>query len=171
MSRQTSYAQGYASYRTLDPDLNFEFEALRDLLARWHGWRGDREMPARKDFEPWDLKGHLGWIALIDVEHEPERFRFKLVGADIATGLSRDSSGMYLDDVYGPEFYDTAIGSYRWNLEHRKPIRAFGEMVHAHKGHIRFESLDLPFSSTGREIDLIMKRVHYSSAISLAEED
>lgn len=132
----------------------------------WHRLRGSRDMPARRDFSPTDLKGHLGWIALIDVEYDPERYRFRLVGADIATGLSRDSSHQYLDAVYGPEFYETAVGSYRWILEHRKPIRAFGEMVHARKGHIRFESLDLPFSSDGQAIDMIMKRVHYSSALT-----
>ncbi|MDF1733833.1 MAG: PAS domain-containing protein [Minwuia sp.] len=171
MSPGTSYAKGYASFRTLDPELQFKFAPMHDLLARWHGWRGKREMPARRDFEPWDLKGHLGWIALIDVEHDPERYRFRLVGADIAIGLSRDSTGMFLEDVYGPEFYDVAVGSYRWNQEHRRPVRAYGEMVHARKGHIRFESLDLPFSSSGIRVDLIMKRVHYSSAISLADED
>lgn len=170
MSEGPSYAKAYASFRTLDPALQFEFEPMHDMLARWNGWRGERAMPSRNDFDVPDLKGHLGWIALIEVEHDPERFRFRLVGADITRGLSRDSSGMYLDEVYGPEFHDVSVGSYRWILEHRKPVRAFGEMAHAYKGRIRFESLDLPFSSDGQLIDLIMKRVHYSGTIGLEDE-
>ncbi|MDF1720632.1 MAG: PAS domain-containing protein [Minwuia sp.] len=138
---------------------------MLDLHATWNRLRGEREMPARRDFSPADLRGHLGWVALIDVEYDPERYRFRLVGADIALGLSRDSSHQYLDKVYGPEVYETAVGSCRWIIENRRPVRAFGEMVHAHKGHIRFESFDLPFSTDGETIDLILKRVHYSSAV------
>lgn len=166
MSEKQNYAKGYASFRTLDPGLRFDFEPMTDMMDIWNRLRGAREMPARRDFTPADLRGHLGWIALVDVEYDPERYRFRLVGADIATGLSRDSGNQFLDTVYGPEFYETAVGSYRWIVEHRKPIRAFGEMVHARKGYIRFESLDLPFSSDGQVIDMIMKRVHYSSAIA-----
>ena len=162
MAEDDTYARGYATSRTLDPALRFDYEPLFDLLRSWNEWRGERAMPTRSDFAPTDLKGHLGWVALIDVQHDPVRFRFRLIGADIATGLSRDSSGKYLDDVYGPEFYETSIGSYRWILEYGKPLRAFGTMVHAKRGPVRFESLDLPFSSDGRTIDMIMKRVRFS---------
>ncbi len=161
MSQEPTYEKGYASFRRLDPGLGFEFEPMADLIGIWDRLRGARKMPARCDFTPVDLKAHLGWIALIDVEYAPERYRFRLIGSDIAAGLSRDSTMQYLDKVYDPQFYETAVGSYRWILEHRKPLRAFGEMVHANKGHIRLEGLDLPFSSDGRVIDLIMKRVHY----------
>lgn len=155
------FARAYAIRRTLDPDLNFSHWGPAGMLEIWHRMRGEREMPDRSAVRPEVVRHHLGWITLIDVEYQPLRFRFRLVGTNVANGLSRDSSGRYIDTVYGPDFYQIAIGSYLWILEHRRPVRAHGRMEHSLKGEIGFESVDLPFSSDGRTIDMILKRTRF----------
>lgn len=155
------FAPAYASWRTLDPTLSFAHWGPAGMLELWNRMRGAREMPTREEVRPEVLRGHLGWVSLIDVERDPLRFRFRLVGTSVAAGLSRDSSGKYLDVVYGPEFYDVAIGSYLWILDHRRPLRAYGRMEHALRGEIGFESVDLPFSTDGRTIDMILKRTRF----------
>lgn len=145
---------------SIDPSLSFEAECLSDMLRRWERWRGERPMPERADFGPADLRGHLGWVVLIDVEPAPLRFRYRLIGSEVTQAVGRDSTGRYLDDLYRPEIYETAITSFREILACRRPMRAFGTLRHAEKGYVPFEAIDMPFANGSGEVGLIMTRNH-----------
>lgn len=148
-------------WRRLDAGLAVVEPALADLLAFWNRSRRGRAMPSRADFLPDDIAAHLGWVILVDVEAEPLRFRFRLIGTGITAALSRDSTGRYLDDLYDPEIYDEAVRPYVHVTRHRQPVRSIGRMVHADKEHIHYEALYLPYSETGDRVDMIMERVQY----------
>lgn len=147
-----------ADWLTVDPDLNIEAPALREILALWQCKCGDRAMPARSDFGPEELRAHMGWIVLVDVEPAPLRFRYRLIGTELTQWVGRDSTGRYLDELYDPEVYDTAISAYRRVVAQKCPLRVHGRMRHAEKGHIAFESLDLPLSDDGETVSMIMTR-------------
>ncbi len=150
-----------ADWRQLDPELAIDDPALASLLAFWHRLRGTRELPARDDFMPDDLVDHLGWVILIDVEPAPRRYRFRLVGSGITAALARDSTGRYMDELYGPEIYAEAVRPYDHVVEHRRPVRSVGRMVHANREHIPYEAIYLPFSPDGRQVDIVLERVKY----------
>lgn len=152
---------GYTDGREIHDDLRVNSAFLRELLSLWHARRGTRPMPARSDFDAVELMRFGGRIALIDVYHDPKRYRFRLIGSRITEILGRDSTGRYADDLYDPEFYQTAIGSYETILRDRQPVTAHGNMKMMDKEHIRFESLDLPLSEDGEVIDMIMKGTHF----------
>jgi len=147
-----------ADWLTVDPDLNIEAPALREILALWQCKCGDRAMPARSDFGPEELRAHMGWIVLVDVEPAPLRFRYRLIGTELTQWVGRDSTGRYLDELYAPEIYDTAISAYLAAIERRRPVRAHGRFLHAEKGHLPFESLDMPLSADGETVSMIMSR-------------
>ncbi len=149
------------SWRTLDEYLVFASKELPRLIALWESkCRGDR-LPARADFEADELMRMGGFIALIDVQQEPERFRFRLIGTGITEMLGRDSTGLYLDELYDADKYDIAVEGYRYCIAHRRPARARGRMVHANMDLVHFESVDLPLAGDGRTVDMIMKGAHY----------
>lgn len=143
----------------LDPGLGFQSPLLADLHRYWLKKRGERAMPRRADIDPLDpeLRPHLGFLVLTDVV-KPARFRFRLVGSALTEIVGRDSTGKYLDEVYSPANYENMIVAYRWVVANRAPLRVTGDLHHADREWIDMESIDLPLSSDGRSVDIIMTR-------------
>lgn len=149
------------TWRKIDEGLNLQSENLRELLALWESRCTGGQLPGRKNFEMEELARFGGRIALVDVELSPERFRFRLIGSRITGMLGRDSTGLYLDELYSSEKYDLAVEGYRRCLAHRRPVPARGRMVHANKDFLEFEAIDLPLASDGWNVDMIMKGAEY----------
>ena len=143
----------------LDPGLGFQSPLLIDLHRYWLERRGDRAMPQRADIDPIHtaFRPHLGFVVLTDVV-EPLRFRFRLIGSTLTTVVGRDSTGRYLDEVYSPADYEYMIVAYRWVVAHQAPLRITGNLRHENRSWIDMESVDLPLSSDGRAVDMIMTR-------------
>jgi len=143
---------------TVDPDLSLQAPELNDMLRLWQTKAGARRMPARRDLTPQDLRGHLGWIVLLDVEPAPLRFRYRLIGTEITQRVGRDATGRYLDELYAPGVYEKAISAFRIVIGQCYPVRAHGRLRHAEKGHVPFEALDMPLSDDGETVTMIMTR-------------
>lgn len=150
--------------RVLDPSLHFVARSLQSALKLWRGKCGGNGLPSRQDFSVDDLAPYLGSIALIDVEHAPLRYRYRLIGTNITSMVQRDMSGIYLDEIYPPDAYENVTRSFAYILENREPVRGFGSVAHALKGHVNVEVLDAPLSSDGQTINMIMKFVHRGTA-------
>lgn len=76
---------------------------LKELYAYWNARRGDRRMPRRSDIDPpLDLRHLLGRLLLADVVRPgnamPARFRFRLVGSELAQEASVDMTGRWLEE-------------------------------------------------------------------------
>lgn len=83
---------------------------LRHLHAYWHARRGaDGRPPSRSAIDPTDVPDLLRWIWLVDVVHDPIRFRFRLMGTVHVEQMRRDVTGHWIDEVF-PGFL--ASGSY-----------------------------------------------------------
>ena len=142
----------------LDPTLDVQSPLLAQALAIWQDARGPREFPARSDFDPVALPAALlPHILLVDIEHEPRRrFRWRLIGTHITEVMGRDSTGRYWDEIYEPAMLDAIGTGPRWVLEHRGPIRSLGMAPLPGRAHLRSENLDLPLSSDGQCIDMLL---------------
>lgn len=145
------------SFRQLDTLLGIENGRLRQVLDLWSSRRRGGALPARADFDAIELMRFGGIITLVDVEHAPERFRFRLVGSDITRMLDRDSTGRFLDELYHADTYDIVVAGYRHCIANREPARGYGRMVHANSEFLPFESVDLPLAADGYTVDMIMK--------------
>lgn len=148
------------SWRELRPDLAELASGsplLQQALTMWTARCHDGLIPGRRDFAAEELMRLRGSISLIDVEDEPRRYRFRLIGARIAERLGRDSTGRYLDELYSAETYDLAVAGYEACVRDRTPVGAQGRMVHANKDFVPFTAIDFPLASDGRRVDMIMK--------------
>lgn len=119
-------------------------------------------MPARGDFDAVEFMRFGGRIALIDVEHEPRRYRFRLIGSKMTEVLGRDCTGRYVDDLYERDFYHTAVEPYEVVLRDRRPVTSHGNMKRMGKEFLRFQSLDLPLSGDGERVDMIIKGTEFA---------
>ncbi len=130
---------------------------LRDLFGYWDAKRGGRAMPARRDLDPVEIPRLLKHLILLDVTHDPLRFRVRLYGTAVAELRGRDLTGHYLYEG-GP----TAIGSRTrpWNLaavERRRPHYTVGDYTDISDGRNgTFYRLGLPLSGDGETVDMLM---------------
>lgn len=142
----------------VDPSLGFGRPELKPLLSLWRSRCRDGRLPARADFDPCDLREHMGWIVLTDVEQAPLRFRFRLVGSRVAEMAGRDVTGCYLDEVYPPDIYRVVVAGYHEAIKRRQPVRVHGRFCQVDRCFLALESLELPLASDGDTVDMLMVR-------------
>lgn len=139
----------------LDPGLNFQDGRLSELVRYWQDKRGNRPMPSRLDVVPAELTRFLGDIILVDIE-QPLRLRYRLVGSNITATMQRDQTGRYFDEIYEPALCERVTESYRWVIAQLKPLRTFGAAFYPDKHFYNYETLLLPLSADGRQVNMVL---------------
>ena len=151
-------------WANIDPDLVVDNSELLDLLAYWKEQRGQQLMPSRADMDPLDLPAHLGYLCLIDVEHDPMRLRYRLIGATITETMGRDMTGRYFDEIYEDEILRDSLAAYTWIVEHRAPLRISGHALYSSKSHYLYEILNLPLSDDGETVNMVFGELRFNLA-------
>lgn len=147
---------GANHWNNLDPALRLTDKRLVDILRYWQDKRGDRLMPSRRDIDVLELKAHVGRLHFIEVEYEPFRLRYRLIGTDTTEALDRDMTGRYFDEIYPPDILADAEQAFLWIAENRKPLRQFGQAVYANKSAYMFEIINLPLSEDGVTVNMVL---------------
>lgn len=139
------------------------------LYQYWLSLRPAADMlPGRQHFDPTDVPRLLPWILLVDVEREPLRFRYRLVGTENVRVKGYDSTGQYLDERV-PDFATTpTYPQWLAAVEHRQVAYHRGLPVrHVPKDYIESERLLLPLARNGQHVDMVLAlavfRVHSAS--------
>jgi hypothetical protein len=140
----------------LDPTLAFDRPELRDLLGIWDARRQGRRMPARAELDPIDLKAHLGHLFLVDVERDPIRFRYRLVGTKITNIVHRDVTGQYFEDIYSGRLLASMIEVQSWVVKERAPLRIFSRTGHPRNMVYVYDGLLLPLSEDGEAVKMVL---------------
>jgi hypothetical protein len=144
-----------------DPtSLDLQDPLLKRLHAYWLEKRGDRAMPARADIDPLEMHFILGSLILVDVLHEPRRFRIRLHGTDLVRRAGYELTGKMLDELPISEFRQFVEGSFAAAAEARVPRAGVRDRVM--DGRIyRYEALILPLSSNGGAVDMLLVGMRY----------
>jgi hypothetical protein len=132
-----------------------ESRSLQQLYDYWQEKRAGRIFPARRDLAPIEFQFVLGNVVLIDVTHDPLRFRFRLVGTNIVYHEGIDPTGLYLDELPLVEGRQVLDSAYRHVVAAREPVRNIRERILDGRTR-RFEALLLPLSSDDKTVDMIM---------------
>jgi hypothetical protein len=104
---------------------------IHRFLDYWKARRATPDaVPLRSDFNPTDLRELLPNMLIVDVEHDPLRFRYRLVGTRVVEFNSQEFTGLYLGtigwqeeqqliDAYTDATVDRAplCGFYTWTLK------------------------------------------------------
>jgi hypothetical protein len=78
---------------------DFESRLIDQLDAYWQRQAGDRRMPSRAEIDLVDLVPLLPYVVLAELENDPFRVRYRLVGTHIVAQSRRDVTGSYLDQL------------------------------------------------------------------------
>jgi hypothetical protein len=131
---------------------------LVGLYRYWDGKRGGRTMPARRDLDPSEIVKLLPHIYMLDVERDPLRFRYRLIGTAICTFLGRDYTGRTVDEAtYGKgEGLDRLLALFTTVVETRAPVAYKGNIWYVSGREWRqVEALLMPLSHDGVGVDII----------------
>lgn len=93
-------------------------DCARQLWRWWSAAEQHTVPPRREDFDPVDVPRALPGITIFEVERDPWRFRVRLVGTGIVEETSRDTTGVYLDQL---ENCELVAARARWAAENRRP--------------------------------------------------
>lgn len=129
--------------------LDLESQRLQGLLRAWRDkCTGDR-LPARRDFDPLDLRAFLGAMFLLVADREDDDFRYTLIGTEIVNNVGVDSTGRTVGDMFGAN----GLELYRTSRDTRRPVRVHGVLDWHGKAFKRYETVILPLADDGETVD------------------
>jgi hypothetical protein len=130
-------------------------ERLHRFFAYLEGRRGTRRFAARRDIDPLEFSYILGNVVLLDVEHEPLRFHYRLVGSVLAAGTGYDLTGSYVDDHPDVEYRAYVLARYRETVVSRRPTGGTYDLFLDRKLR-QYQCLRVPLSDDGETINMIV---------------
>ncbi|HKP27527.1 MAG TPA: PAS domain-containing protein [Dongiaceae bacterium] len=140
------------------PDLDLDDDRLRRLLAYWLDKRGDRLFPAKAEIDPVEFPFILGYVTLVDVEHDPRRYRFRLDGSILVALSGTDYTGRYLDDLPGAEYVAFIRETYDRAVDGGKPLR-YRKHELLDQQLFSEETLILPLGDQPPKVDMLVVAV------------
>jgi hypothetical protein len=136
----------------LDPDI----EVIYDY---WCALAPDRSLPGRQHIDPAKIPVHLlPSLWLLDVQREPFRLRYRLVGTAIVEAMRADPTGKFLDEAHPhvksrAEFFERYERVARTGIPSRR--RGIAQLW-IHADYREIENLILPLASDGTNVDILM---------------
>jgi hypothetical protein len=143
---------------------------LAQLHAYWRSICPDaRTLPGRQHFEPLMVPRLLPWIWLIDVSHDPLRFRYRLIGTIHVDACGWNQTGLYLDQVH-PRFIGSSAYPQFCAVAERGDLAFYaGAPTYViKKDYISIERLIMPLARDGTVVDMLLGITVLHSAFDLA---
>lgn len=134
--------------------LEIHHPLLQRLLELWQLKRGQRLMPARADFDVFELKDWLGNLMLVEVEEGATEFRYRLYGSVLASYYDRDLTGRSTVAL-PPPTREIVCREYREVCITRRPMTVERKRSVQHSARI-VAKLILPLSATDDVTDMLL---------------
>ena len=131
---------------------------LRRLLEYWQSIRPvETRLPGRQHFSPTDITELLPWIWLLDIERDPLRFKYRVLGNEQVLAIGANPIGRWLDEVH-PEFVTHAhYEDYvRLALAGTPSFRRGLPAFHTDKRFVSLQRLLLPLARDGMIVDMLL---------------
>ena len=138
---------------------------LRDLVRYWQSIHPRTHLPGRQHFDPLDIPKLLPLVTLTDVERDPFRVRYRVLGSEIARAQKRDFTGKYADEVFPDRKNATIFECRRKAMETCLPVHHFGQANVEHGyDFVNFEGVYLPLAGDGAMVDMILSMFIYTGS-------
>lgn len=145
-----------------DKDVALEAPLLRRLHGLWQGKCDGDRLPARRDFDPLEMRECLGSIFLVEAVPELDDFRYTLIGSEIVRQVGVDSTGKRVSEVFG----EPGLALYREVRDRRRPIRVHGAVDWKQKSYKAYEAVLMPLADDGRSVDRFIGAMVFSMPVS-----
>jgi len=132
---------------------------LRNIYQYWMDMKGERIMPARSDLNPADIVPLLPYLVLVDVEQQPRRYKYRLVGTETVKAMGYDVTGKYLDEL--PRIEKHVKTRSDWLVKEKRPYIFFDKLKWSVRSFLDYQAIALPLSCNGEDVDIFMLGLHY----------
>ncbi len=110
------------------------------------------------EFDLLDYAALAPGICIIDVERDPERFRYRFIGSDIVMLYGRDNTGNYMDEI--AEELGDAMGEhlalFRGVVAGRRPLRHSTSFDWVGRGFVELNAVDYPLFDAAGQVTQIL---------------
>ena len=118
---------------------------------------GARPVPGRKQFSPTAIPRLLRSIWLADVQRDPLRFKYRLVGTDHVEAAKSDPTGRWYDEVHPRFAQSSAYPQFIAVAENAEIAFYRGAPVYVIDAKFKIiERLILPMATDGRNVDMLL---------------
>lgn len=128
---------------------------LKDLLVYWEAKRFGRPMPTAGELSLIDLGFILPNMLWVEIEHEPRRYRYRRVGADLERIYGSSVEGMYIDQMPGFMYRRIASRAYAEVVDGREPVCRILSFSMV-SWFAKYERLLLPVTNGGERVDVVI---------------
>ena len=131
---------------------------IGDLYRYWLSIRPSPALlPGRRNFHPTDIPRLLQWIWLVDVQHAPLRFKYRLVGTAHVEAANDNPTGRWYDEVHPRFGQSTAYPQFVAVAEHAQVAFYRGPPVYViDEKYKTIERLILPMAQNGSDVDMLL---------------
>jgi len=113
-------------------------------------------MPSRADFDPIEMKEWLPGIILVDVQHNPRKLTYRLVGSHSVALRQADVTGKTVEEGYHGLTLAEVLENYRLVVDEQLLVYDY-DATNSRSGLMRdSETLMLPLSSDGITVDKVI---------------
>ena len=145
-------------------------DMVRSMLQWWLGKCSTNisghDIPDRNDLDPADLKPLLPNILISDVEHDPFRIRYRLVGTRAREATGFDIVGRYLDELLPTDPDEPWMDDYRLAYRTRRPVLGASSVKTTSGEIFTYEYGLFPLRKGGRAIEQFVAVEDYGDLIS-----
>jgi len=134
---------------------NNRSQMVRALHAWWLAHRGPLGLPDRRALDPAALRPLLPNLFIADLEHDPFRVRYRLVGTKAVRNTGFDFTGRYLDELMAKDPEVPWIEYYRTVYESRAPLMGSATVSASSGGTFTYEFGMFPLTQGGTEVTQI----------------
>jgi hypothetical protein len=140
-----------------------ESPRIRQLFEYWQSKCRDGRLPRRADIDPTEIPQLMPNILIVDIEQDPFRVRYRLVGTQIVEATGFEFTGRYLDDIVLPDDEGPFLESYRLASASKAPVLA------RMKWHLdddtvgEYDVCFLPLSDDGETVNKVLAMECYEN--------
>lgn len=130
-------------------------QRLQRAYLYWRGLQPAPALPGRQHLDPLEIVDLLPHVTMIDVQPEPFRLRYRLVGTRYVEALGREITGQWVDEAHARrndkflercrEVAESGVPSWRWgrpNLWENDTVAGV-------------ENLMMPLAADGISVDVL----------------
>ena len=116
-----------------------------------------KTIPCRTDFDPFQVPTVMPNLTLTDVERQPYRFKYRVMGTSVSYNMEFEGTGKYLDElVPGVETQYPHLDRIRV-AEEGIPVHRLGQSSISFRSDFAdLERVHLPLASDGQSVDMIL---------------
>jgi len=134
---------------------------VRSLHSWWLANRGPGGLPDRSKFDPTEHKNILANMMISELEPDPFRVRYRLVGTRVASTTGFDFTGRYLDELLGPQAPEPWIEYYMEIARTGAPLLGTVREPTRYGGDFSYEFGIFPIAKGGNAVAQFMSVEDY----------